>query len=145
MERPDRADLSAGDRLRDLLSRQRAPHARFSAAVRTEYDGRLYDSKAEAEFARTLDLRVRAGELKRWERAVRYPLRVGGVVVGHYTPDFTLVHPDYSLEIVEIKGRVARDFPLRKRLFEALYPQLKLTLLRSDGRPWAPRRARRRK
>ena len=37
-------------------------------AVRTEYNGEKYDSKFEAGQAALLDIRLRAGEIKGWER-----------------------------------------------------------------------------
>ena len=44
----------------------------FSAAKRTDYNGAVYDSKLEAGYAQELDLRIRAKDLKSWERQVAF-------------------------------------------------------------------------
>lgn len=91
----------------------------------TEIDGIKFASKAEAK---------RYGELKHLERIgliwdlklhVEYPLIVNGQKVGKYTCDSEYMEAGAAggseLVTEDVKGRAARDWPLRKRLFAALY------------------------
>ena len=58
-------------------------------AKRTTYNGRAYPSTAEAEYARTLDLRTAAGLVFGWKRPDPIELIPGGRQWGlSYTPDF---------------------------------------------------------
>jgi hypothetical protein len=116
----------------------------WSTAKKTPYRGVLYDSKAEARRAETLDMLERAGKIASWRRAPRFDLTAGAedVVVGWYTPDFLVVHLDGTREAIEVKGRASRDLALRLNLFRALYPEIRLSVIDSDGNPWKPRRKR---
>ena len=49
---------------------------------------------------------------------------------------------------IEVKGRISRDWPIRRRLFEACYPTITLHVVSSDEvdaydpRAWPPRQPR---
>jgi hypothetical protein len=95
-------------------------------AKKVEKDGFTFASKAEARRYDDLKLLQQAGQI--WSLRVhpqRYPLIVNGQTVGHYTPDFeycqTTGTGEPELVTEDVKGRAARDWPLRKRLFAALY------------------------
>lgn len=47
-----------------------------------------------------------------------------------YTADYLITWNDGQQEVIEIKGFVARDFPLRLKLFKSKNPNLKITILR---------------
>lgn len=47
-----------------------------------------------------------------------------------YTADYLITHTNGSQEVIEIKGMIARDFPLRLKLFKKNNPHLKITLLK---------------
>lgn len=89
-----------------------------------------YDSKAEYRLALRLDQLHAAGVVRRWayvanDPAHRLALAVNGWLVGSYHPDFAVAWAAGGVECsayVEVKGRVARDWPLRARLFRACYP-----------------------
>jgi hypothetical protein len=72
----------------------------------TEYAGIVYHSKLEAAYAQELDLRVKAKDIKDWERQVKLPLKVreDGRVIANYYIDFVIHHNDGSKEYVECKG-----------------------------------------
>lgn len=88
------------------------------------YDGNRYDSKKEAEFAKQLDLRVKAKDIKSWERQVRIPLVVNGYTICYWKIDFKLTHNDDSIEWVEIKGFETYDYIIKRKLFEALKDEI---------------------
>lgn len=83
----------------------------------------------EAAFAAELDLRVKAKDIKGWDRQVKIPLDVNGRNIANYYCDFVLHHNDGSDEYVEIKGFQTEIFRLKRKLFEALYPTHRYTLI----------------
>lgn len=110
----------------------------FSAAKRTEYGGLIYDSKLEAGYAQELDLRVRAHDLKSWERqiAFRFALvREGdnyiltdGDIAGRQNIRLTTYYLDFIEHtnddrriFTEVKGRETTVWRMKWRLLEALY------------------------
>lgn len=86
----------------------------------TEVDGIKFASKAEAKRYGELKLLERAGKISGLRIHVEYPLVVNGQKVGKYTCDSEYTEAG-QLVTEDVKGRAARDWPLRKRLFAALY------------------------
>ena len=103
-------------------------------AKSTIYNGVCYHSKKEAGYAQELDLRVRAKDIKSWERQVRIDLKVYGQHITNYYIDFVITHNDGSLEYVEIKGFSTETWRLKYKLFEAIFnkeqPGVVLTIIR---------------
>lgn len=95
-------------------------------ARKTRIGGVTYDSALEARYSLVLAERLRRREIKGYVAHVRYDLTVNGILVGRYTPDFVVTLPDGSQEVHEVKGRAARDWPLRRNVFVACYPHLPL-------------------
>lgn len=91
-------------------------------AKRTEYNGRTYHSKREAQYAYELDLRVRAGELKEWRSQVPIDLVVAGRKICTYRIDFVEIDRKGRETWTEVKGFRTPDWELKWKLFEALYP-----------------------
>lgn len=90
--------------------------------VRQVYNGHPYQSKLEANYAAELDLRVRAGELKSWERQVRIELVVNGKKICDYTIDFIEHYPNGKKIYIETKGFETNVWRLKWKLFRALFP-----------------------
>ena len=110
-----------------------------------------YASKAEAKMAARLALLQSALVVSTWDYVADMPgyaLRVDGRLVGRYRPDFWVHLATGELIVVEVKGRISRDWPLRRRLAEACYPLLTLHVVSSDDvdaydpREWPPKRPR---
>ncbi len=97
---------------------------------KTMYGGVQYHSKREADYAAELDLRVRAGEIKSWRGQERISMIVEGVKICDYIIDFVLEYPDGSAEYVEVKGFEKPEWKLKWKLFEALYPKYKKTIIK---------------
>lgn len=83
-------------------------------------DNIKFASKAEARRYSELKLLERAGRISGLRIHVEYPLVVNGQKVGKYTCDSEYTEAG-QLVTEDVKGRAARDWPLRKRLFAALY------------------------
>ena len=100
---------------------------------RTFYGGYWYQSKLEADYARDLDLRVKAKDITSWERQKNIPLKLGGIHVCDYRIDFIVYHNDGTTEYVETKGYKTDVWRLKWKIFEAMYgdkPDCKLTVVR---------------
>lgn len=92
--------------------------------------GHEHASKKEARRCAELHLLQRAGEISDLELEPRYYFTVNGHVLTHdrgrravYTPDFR--YREAGVLVVEdSKGMRVRDWPLRKALFRACYPDI---------------------
>lgn len=96
---------------------------KYGAQQRT-YKGVSYPSIREAKYAEELDIRVMAGDLKEWRRQIPFDLVVNGVKICRYTIDFLEIDSKGNETYTEVKGYATRDWKLRWKLFEALYPEL---------------------
>jgi hypothetical protein len=93
------------------------------------YDGYSYMSKLESAYAQQLDLRVKAKDIKGWRRQEKIRLDVNGKHICNYYMDFVIEHNDNSEEFVEVKGFETEAWRLKWKLFCALYPDEKKTIL----------------
>jgi hypothetical protein len=104
---------------------------RHTAAKRCEWRGERFDSKAE--LARWLVLRemARTGEISDLQRQTHFRFNVTGPdgkarPVGRgWKIDFTYMEDGRRIA-EDTKGRIFRDIPLRRDLFQALYPDIEL-------------------
>lgn len=118
----------------------RLNHASKYKAQRTEYGGRTYASKREAAYAKQLDAmkQARGGDrVTEWTPQVRVPLKVRSdspphreVLICHYVVDFAVTFGDGRVEYHEVKGFETDVWILKKKLFEALYPEMVLKVVR---------------
>jgi len=96
------------------------------AKTRTKYrnkpqdaGGYTYHSIKEAKYARDLELRKKAGDIKDWARQVKIELygENGGHICDYHV-DFRVEHNDGTIEYVEVKGFETRDWRIKWKLFE---------------------------
>lgn len=103
--------------LAPLLAKEHKYHAQ-----RTEYNGVKYASKKEANHARELDLRKKAGEIDFWLRQV--PLSLPGGIT--YRIDFVTLKQVvntclYEVHWIEVKGKDLPMGKLKRKQVEAIY------------------------
>lgn len=102
-------------------------------ATHTQYGGSLYDSRREAEYAASLDIRKRAvnpaERVVKWERQVKTPLVVNGMLVTTWYCDFRVWFADGREEWHEVKGLATPEFKMKEKLFRALYPDRRLIVI----------------
>lgn len=84
----------------------------------TEVDGIRFDSRKEARYYNNLVLRQKANEVLFFLRQV--PFHLPGKAT--YRVDFMEFHSDGSVHFVDVKGVKTKDFILKKKLVESLYP-----------------------
>ena len=95
-------------------------------AIKTEYKGRKYDSKAEAEYAARLDLEVGAGTVMWWIPQVTIPLTEDET----YRIDFIVAEPNggtfkgpaIDVHGIEIKGYPTPAWKKKKKLVDKYCP-----------------------
>ncbi len=88
------------------------------------WTGHQHDSGYESQYCNKLSLLKKAGEIKFYEAAPRYILTAHGKTIGHHKPDFIVTNNDDSQEVHEFKGVATDAWRLRKKLFEANYPNI---------------------
>lgn len=96
------------------------------------YGDRKYHSRKEAGRAAELDLLLKAGEIKTIIPQYKVDLKVYGVHICNYYPDFYVEWTNGDIEIIEVKGFATELWRLKWKLFEAIYnhdyPHIKLTV-----------------
>lgn len=92
-------------------------------------DGIKFSSKAEHEFYQQLVWLHQAGEIKFFLRQTPFHLP-GGV---KYLVDFSIFENDGSVRFVDVKGFETKEFKIKKKLVEAIYP-VKIEIIKSRGR-----------
>lgn len=105
------------------------PKNKFGAIKQT-YNGYSYDSKMEAQYAAKLDWRIKAGEVKKWERQHKISIDVNGVHIANYFIDFKVYMSDGTIEYHEVKGVETPVFKIKWRLSQALNPDWKFVLIK---------------
>lgn len=95
-------------------------------AIKTEYNGKRYDSKYEAGVAAELDLRLRTGDILEvipQFKVEMWAYRENGLkafMVKHKI-DFRIQLRDGSYELVEAKGRETPDYVWRRKFLENIW------------------------
>lgn len=90
----------------------------------TEYNGVVFHSKSEADFARSLDLLMHAqgkDRVESWERQIRFPIVVNDERICDYICDFLIRYTDGRKELVEVKGVWTPEATLKVKLFRATF------------------------
>lgn len=83
------------------------------------YNGYAYHSKAEAEYAKQLDWRVKAGEIKTWTRQHKINLISHGQHICKYYIDFRVELASGQIEYHEVKGFQTELWRLKWKLTQA--------------------------
>ena len=108
-------------------------------AKKTEYDGIVFDSKLEAARYKILKRYEEDGEITDLEVQVDFPcvITVEGEdkKICSYVADFRYKR-DGKVVVEDTKGIITQVFTLKKKLVEALYPGLKILIVK-DPREWA--------
>lgn len=88
-------------------------------AKRTEFNGKIYDSKFEANVAQDLETRKRAGDIKDYDTQFRLDVDVCNsagetICKKRHKVDFRLLLNDGSYELLEAKGMITGDYQWRR-------------------------------
>lgn len=88
-------------------------------AIRTEYGGVVYASKAEADYAHQLDMLKRGGAIFGWTGQPRFRL---GCPENVYVADFVVFFRDHPAHIVDVKGMATTKFRRDMKLWKKYGP-----------------------
>ena len=86
-----------------------------------DYNGYIYDSAFEANYAKELDEKKEDGEIKDWTKQFKVEVRIDGVWMCNYYVDFKVEHNDGSLELIECKGRETELWIMKRKLLELIW------------------------
>lgn len=89
-------------------------------STRTDYNGMWFQSKLEANYAKQLDWKIKAGEVKEWKRQHKIEIKVNGVKICNYFIDFVVTLPDGSQQYIEVKGMEQEVWRLKWKLCMAM-------------------------
>lgn len=96
-------------------------------------DGIEFDSKHESEYYLLLKKQKEEGKIKDFELQKKYVLQEGFKKYGKsyrpitYTVDFVIHYLNGEIECVDTKGMSTQQGDMRRKMFEYLYPNLKLS------------------
>lgn len=95
-------------------------------SVKQNYNGYIYDSKFEASVAADLDLRVKAGDIKAYDKQfvvefIVYRKDGRPYKLGQHRVDFRIHHNDGSFELYEAKGFETADYKRKRKWLEDLW------------------------
>lgn len=108
-------------------------------AVRQTYNGINYDSKLEASRAYELDMLVKAGQIKSYERQFKVDLYFydkWGKTIPYksWKIDFCIENLDGSYTLEEVKGVETADYKLKRDMLEKIWlpehPEYELVVLK---------------
>ena len=89
-------------------------------AVKTEVDGYIFDSKAEARRYEYLKIMEAAGQITDLELQPKYPLLVNGKKVATYIADFRYKMAG-RIYVEDVKGMKTAVYNLKKKMMKAQY------------------------
>lgn len=104
--------------------------------IKTTVDGITFDSIREAEYYENLKLLKAAGEIKDFGLQPKYELipkfTKNGVTHRSiaYIADFIITNNDGTTDIVDIKGVETQVFKIKRKLFEYMYQDLNLKVIK---------------
>ena len=95
----------------------------------TTYNGVKYQSKKEANYAMSLDWRIKAGEVIKWVRQHPIELVVHDHLIATYFLDFKVWLSDGRIQLVEVKGFKTEVWKIKWKLIKALNPEPECELI----------------
>jgi Protein of unknown function (DUF1064). len=122
-----RRQIAAADIAREIQAEMKRGNK--YGAKRCCLDDLKFDSQGERDRYAALKLEERGGLIRNLEVHPVYELVVNGVRVGKFTPDFRYFRGN-AVVVEDFKSPATvktKDYQLRKRLTEALYPGTKIT------------------
>ena len=88
-------------------------------ARKTEYNGVMYDSGREAQYANDLDIALKGGVYKKIERQIAFTFELYGKKICKYIVDFKVTHHTGEIEYIDVKGMKTPVFNLKWKMFTA--------------------------
>lgn len=112
--------------------RRRAGLTGKYGATRASFQGRMYDSKLERDFAMILAAHLSSKKLLEVIPQYKVRLLVDGNLITTHIPDFLVTLPDGRKKFVEAKGFPTDVWRIKKKLTEALFPHIEYLVNPTD-------------
>ena len=95
-------------------------------AIKTTYNGSIYDSKLESKHAQNLDFRLKAGLISGWDRQCKidlyfYDSKGNKVTYKSWKVDFCVHELDGTYTLEEVKGMEGDDYRWKKEILEKVW------------------------
>lgn len=110
-------------------------HSKFNAKKR-EVDGIVFDSTMESKYYEVLKDKLKSGKIKGFKLQPKFNLQPGYTKNGKkiqpisYSADFSVEENDGTTSIIDTKGMETPSFKLKKKIFEYLYKDLTLIIIK---------------
>lgn len=124
---------------------QRMSYKEYRKHKRSKYgnrkmvvDGITFDSKAEAIYYNQLKWLKQNKQIKDFKLQPKYILQEGFKKNGKtfrpitYKADFEVINLDGTVQIIDIKGTITKEFSIKRKLFERLFLD-SITLLKYEN------------
>lgn len=89
--------------------------------------GHVHQSRLEAGHC---DFIANMKGANKYKTQVKYPLAINGKHICNHYVDFEVEHADGTVEVIESKGFETAIWRLKRKMFEACYPDIKYTVWR---------------
>jgi hypothetical protein len=93
-------------------------------------NGHYHPSKLESGYCDMLDMLVKDGEIKDYKSQVTYTFIVNKQKICSHIVDFVVTTNDGSQEVHETKGYAHAVWNIKRKLFEALYPDINYIVIK---------------
>lgn len=107
--------------------------------IKTKVDGITFDSKLEADYYRQLVEKKLNGDIEGFELQPKFLLQPGFKKNGktyqaiHYIADFKVIDYEGNIQIIDVKGVETEKFKIKHKMFEYLYPELSLSVIKGES------------
>lgn len=98
-----------------------------------------HQSGLEAAYCNELALLKKGKVIKGFQTQARYDLHVKGKKICEHYVDFLVTNKDGHLEVHETKGFATAAWNLKRKLFEALHPEIPYHVITGRSRTWRSR------
>lgn len=96
--------------------------------------GHIHHSRGEAQYCTKLYAMMQHQEIRSYEIQKCYRLDVNGHHICNHYVDFLVFMNDGKQEVHEFKGFATTEWMLKKRLFEAVYPDIPYIVIKYQWR-----------
>lgn len=92
--------------------------------------GHNHQSKIEAEYCNRLFLYQKINEIQSYKNQIKIPIIVNEKLICNHIIDFEVVNKNGIKEWHEVKGFETKDFKIKRKLIEALYPEIEYIVVK---------------
>jgi len=92
--------------------------------------GHNHQSKIEAAYCNDLNLLKKVKKIIDYKTQIKIPLIVNDILICNHIIDFEIINNNGNKEFHEVKGMETKDWKLKKKLTEILYPTINYVVIK---------------